>query len=194
MEPEVTTDDSVESESDGSDMESDGSNITSLMLSRQVSKCSAEVYRYEVLSTERLVDKMEANINDINKLMDPPIPKSTVMALLDHFKWDKARFLERYFDDYDNLFKEANISKPKSAKEKQTNNQMKKLRSEDEILCEICFTEERKLSITCLDECGHMYCNECWKSYLNCKVQILETYIFPRGYVCGTIYTKLFIL
>ena len=183
MEPQPSTDDSIDWEEDGSDLESDESNNIP-DFSREVSKSSTDVYRYEVLSTVRLLDKMEAYINDINTVMDPPIPKSTVMALLDHFKWDKARFLERYFDDYDNLFKEANISKPKSVKEKQRNNQLKRLRSEDEILCEICFTEERKSRITGLEECGHVYCNDCWKSYLNGKVQILQTYIFSWADFC----------
>ena len=104
MEPQPSTDESIDWEEDGSDLESDESNNIP-DFSREVSKSSTDVYRYEVLSTERLLDKMEAYINDINTVMDPPIPKSTVMALLDHFKWDKARFLERYFDDYDNLFK-----------------------------------------------------------------------------------------
>ena len=169
MEP--PTDDNIDSWFTDGEPDSDGSEVITPILSTQVSKCSVEVYGYEVLSIDKLFHKMEAYINEINAVMDPPIPKSTAMALLDHFKWDQARFLEKYFDDYDKLFEEANISKPKSGKEKQKNNKMKKLRSEDTFLCEICFTENDKSSITGLEECGHVYCNDCWGNYLNCKVK-----------------------
>lgn len=153
------------------DYDPDDDSCLSPPFSTQVSKSSVdEGYRYEVLSTDKLVEKMEAYIQEINSMMEPPIPKSTAMALLNHLKWDKTRFLEQYFDDCDRLFKEAKISRPKTTKEKQKNNILKKLKSVDEILCEICFTSQRKSSNTGLEECGHVYCNDCWRGYLNSKV------------------------
>ena len=135
-------------------------------------------FKYEVLSTDKLVHKMEAYICEINSVIDPPLPKPIAIVLLDHFKWDKDRFLECYYTDRKKIFKEAKISEPKTEYEKAKNNRMKRLKSEDDVLCEICFTEQRKVRNTGLEECGHVYCNDCWEGYLTSKVEILSLSIY----------------
>ena len=132
-------------------------------------------HRFEVLSTNQIANKMDDDIKEINKVINPPLLKTTAMTLLDHFKWDRTRFLEQYFDDKEKVFKEANLAMPKPANETRKNDTRKRLRSEDKILCEICFTKQPKPENTWLEECGHVYCNECWKAYLNSKVQKLIT-------------------
>ena len=153
--------------------------LESPLLTPQVSK--EEGFKYEVLSTDKLFTKMEAYICEVNYVIDPPLPKPIAIVLLDHFKWDKDRFLECYYTDRKKIFKEAKISEPKTEYEKAKNNRMKRLKSEDDVLCEICFTEQRKVRNTGLEECGHVYCNDCWKGYLTSKVEIfVVAYIFTK--------------
>ena len=152
------------------DDESDTSEYS--ILTPQISK--EDIFTYEVLSTSMLFQKMEEYISEINSVIDPPIPQAIAMVLLDHFKWDKNRFLECYYTDYKKVYKDAKISEPKTDYEKMKNNRMKRFKSEDEILCEICFTLQRKGENTGLEECGHVYCNECWEGYLKNKVLISQ--------------------
>ena len=49
-------------------------------------------------------------------------------------------------------------------------NALKTTNSDIDFLCEICFISSSQMYQTWLEECGHMYCNECWKSYFNAKV------------------------
>lgn len=164
--------------SDFEDFESDDSIddiLESPLLTPQLSK--EGIFNYEVLSTDKLVHKMEDYIKEINSVIEPPIPKATAIVLLDNFKWDKGRFMECYFTDTKKVYKEAKISEPKTEYEKVRNNRMKRLKSEDEILCEICFTEQPKIHNTGLEECGHVYCNHCWKGYLKNKVYHYNCYI-----------------
>eukprot|EP00124_Ichthyophonus_hoferi_P001853 Ihof_evm10s109 gene=Ihof_evmTU10s109 len=44
------------------------------------------------------------------------IPNSTARQLLYYFGWDKERLLERYYEDPDRLFQEANVINPNKAK------------------------------------------------------------------------------
>ena len=143
------------------------------ILTPQISK--EDIFTYEVLNTDMLVEKMEDYINEINSVIQPPIPKAIAIVLLDEYKWDKNRFLECYYTDHKKLFKAAKISEPKSDYEKIKNNKMERFKSEDEILCEICFTLQKKWCNTGLEECGHIYCNDCWKVYLKTKVSIFAT-------------------
>ena len=160
----------IEYESDYSTSGSDET-MKSPALSTQVSKISTdEGYTYEVLPVDKLVDKMETTITEIVGMINPPIPNSTAMALLNHFRWDRTRFLDKYFEDEDKLFREASVSKPKTLGEKDEANRLKKVNSLEEILCKICFNSQPKYHNTGLEECGHVYCNQCWRGYLNSKV------------------------
>ena len=150
---------------------SDASNISYSVASSRSSRSSfEEEFAYEVLSIDKLVYKMQLYVIEVNKIIDPPMPKSTTLALLDHFKWDKDKLLDRYYDDKDKLFQETKIANPKSTFDVQKSNALKTTNPDIEFVCEICLIESSKMHQTWLEECGHMYCNDCWKNYLNAKV------------------------
>ena len=150
---------------------SDASNISySITTSRSSQSSFEEEFAYEVLSIEKLVKKMHLYVIEVNKIIDPPMPKSTTMALLDYFKWDKDKLLDRYYDDKDKLFQETKIANPKNTFDVEKSNALKTTNSDIDFLCEICFISSSQMYQTWLEECGHMYCNECWKSYFNAKV------------------------
>ena len=85
----------------------------SIASSRSSRSSLEEEFAYEVLSIDKLVKKMHLYVIEVNKIIDPPMPKSTTMALLDYFKWDKDKLLDRYYDDKDKLFQETKIANPK---------------------------------------------------------------------------------
>lgn len=70
-----------------------------------------EEYPFEVLTTEEIVQHMVDCIKDVNTVVE--IPATTTRILLNHFKWDKEKLMERFYDgDQDKLFKDAHVINP----------------------------------------------------------------------------------
>ena len=91
-------------------------------------------YPFEVLSTEHIVDHMVDCIRDVNTVIQ--IPTTTVRILLNHFKWDKEKLMERYFqDDQDKMFEEAKVVPPN----KKIVNNGSKIKGCTNAECGICF-------------------------------------------------------
>jgi hypothetical protein len=68
-----------------------------MMVSGADKKGSDHAHPYEVLSTEQIVEHMVDCIKEVNSVIQ--IPTTTVRILLNHFKWDKEKLMERYFSD-----------------------------------------------------------------------------------------------
>ena len=90
-------------------------------------------YPFEVLSTEKIVSNMVESIKEVSQVVQDQIPTTTVgiiylflkfpslpqfdkfhqvRILLNHFKWDKERLMERlYSDDQEAMFVEAQVRK-----------------------------------------------------------------------------------
>ena len=86
-------------------------------------------YSFEVLSTEKIVSNMVESIKEVSAVVQDQIPTTTVQIilektvpkqickkfnqvriLLNHFKWDKERLMERlYSDDQEAMFVEAQV-------------------------------------------------------------------------------------
>lgn len=68
-------------------------------------------YPFEVLSTEEIVQHMVDSIKEVNTVVE--IPATTTRILLNHFKWDKEKLMERFYDgDQEKLFAEARVINP----------------------------------------------------------------------------------
>ncbi|VVC98096.1 unnamed protein product [Leptidea sinapis] len=104
-----------------------------------------EEYPYEVLSTEEIVQHMVDCIKEVNTVVE--IPATTTRILLNHFKWDKEKLMERFYDgDQDQLFAEARVINPFRKP-----------------------VTQRPKIMTGL-ECGHRFCTQCWCEYLTTKI------------------------
>lgn len=70
-----------------------------------------EEYQYEVLATEQIVQHMNDCIREVNTVVQ--IPSTTTRILLNYFKWDKEKLMERFYDgNQEELFKEAHVISP----------------------------------------------------------------------------------
>lgn len=66
------------------------------------------------------------------------IPATTTRILLNHFKWDKEKLMEKYYDgDQETFFKEAHVINPFNKPNVITRPKAKKSGTEE---CEICFS------------------------------------------------------
>ncbi|XP_070504016.1 E3 ubiquitin-protein ligase ariadne-1-like [Chironomus tepperi] len=121
-------------------------------------------YPYEVLTTEEIVQHMLDCIKEVTNVVE--IPTTTTRILLNHFRWDKEKLMERFYDgDQEALFKAAHVINPyvKPKKEPKT---FRCSMMED---CEICFLKYQYTSMTGL-QCGHRFCKSCWVEYLTTKI------------------------
>ncbi|XP_037080478.1 E3 ubiquitin-protein ligase ariadne-1-like isoform X2 [Pollicipes pollicipes] len=125
-------------------------------------------YVFQVLSVEEIVEYMVAEINEVKEVVK--LPRTTIRILLNHFRWDKGKLFERFYDtDQEQLFREAHVVSPfikKTASNPKVNSRRGAVTTEE---CEICLMVQPSSAMTGL-ECGHRFCAGCWAEYLTTKV------------------------
>lgn len=85
------------------------SDVANLSTSRD--RMDFEEFPYEVLTTEQIMQHMSDCIREVNSVVQ--LPPTITRILLNHFKWDKEKLYERYYDgDTRELFNEAHIIDP----------------------------------------------------------------------------------
>ncbi len=131
-----------------------------------------EEYSFEILSTEQIVDHMVASIKDVNSVIQ--IPATTVRILLNHFKWDKEKLMERFYsDDQEKVFKDAKVVSPFNDEDSDSPSASSSAAAASKkpstAECDICFLTLYPSMMTGL-ACGHNYCTSCWTEYLTTKI------------------------
>jgi len=125
-------------------------------------------FSFEILSTEQIVQHMVKCISEVTNVIQ--IPPTTVRILLNHFKWDKEKLMERYYgdeQDQEKMFLEAKVVSP--FRPKPTTSKKSSKKPTDSCDCEICCLSLPRSMMTSL-ECGHLYCNACWGEYLTIRI------------------------
>ncbi|KAK3604434.1 hypothetical protein CHS0354_013834 [Potamilus streckersoni] len=131
----------------------------------------AEDFKYEVLTADQIVQFMVDCIKEVNAVVQ--IPSTITRILLNHFKWDKEKLMERYYDgDQERLFAEAHVISPYRRDQGRPTRRVTRSaasNSSDNTTCEICFDSRNTTEMSGL-ECGHKFCLECWCEYLTSKI------------------------
>lgn len=126
-------------------------------------------YPFEVLTTEDIVQNMVDTIKEVNSVIH--ISSTTVRILLNHFKWDKEKLLEKFYtDDQDQMFKDAKVINPfKKPPSQKIQSSSKTSPANQTLECDFCCLRHPRSLMTGL-ECGHLYCTSCWTQYLTTKI------------------------
>lgn len=129
----------------------------------------AEEFRYEVLTPEKICSYMIDVIDEVNQVLE--LPSTQTRILLHHFRWDKEKLMERFYDgDQERLFKDAHIVNPFSSSRNENKSKSSKNKNFNASAeCEICFLPADDKGMNGL-ECGHRFCRECWGAYLKTKI------------------------
>ena len=132
-------------------------------------------------------------ITEVNEVIK--LPTTTVRLLLHHFRWDKEKLMERFYDPnhQDELFRQAHIVNPfkkpaqlqtqvSSSSHRSTRRQnsatspssassltTNPMRTLPEQTCLICCSTRSTGDMAGL-ECGHVFCISCWRYYLTTKI------------------------
>lgn len=87
------------------------SNDLSKSLSKRTQVELDDEFKYEVLTPDKIVQHMIECIKNVNQVLE--LTPTTTRILLHHFRWDKEKLMERFYDgDQDRLFKEAHVVSP----------------------------------------------------------------------------------
>ena len=68
-------------------------------------------YPYEVLTTEQVLQHMNECVKQVSVVTE--MPSTIVRMLLNHFRWDEQKLMERFYDgDQEKFFSEAQVANP----------------------------------------------------------------------------------
>ncbi|KAI0978171.1 hypothetical protein GJ496_011485 [Pomphorhynchus laevis] len=128
-------------------------------------------FKYKVYRPDELLIHMNEIVEEVYDILG--LSKSVVRMLLLHYKWDKEKLIERYFEsDTTQLLCDANIT-PASSDFTDTENCLLSSSSSticaDAVYCGICFLCFPMDGTSSL-RCRHEFCNTCWDSYLNTQI------------------------
>ncbi|ESO01657.1 hypothetical protein HELRODRAFT_100509 [Helobdella robusta] len=133
-----------------------------------------EDYLHEVLSPDEVVKHMNDCIKEVNVILQ--LPTTITRILLNHFKWDRDKLMERYYDDdQDKLFADVRVVSP--FKMPITNppplpppqsSLLAAPGGKFKVRFNVIFVGPMYL-MTGL-QCGHTFCASCWSKYLTTKI------------------------
>eukprot|EP01114_Cavostelium_apophysatum_P018563 TRINITY_DN576_c0_g1_i1.p1 TRINITY_DN576_c0_g1~~TRINITY_DN576_c0_g1_i1.p1 ORF type:complete len:511 (+),score=127.36 TRINITY_DN576_c0_g1_i1:176-1708(+) len=127
-------------------------------------------HSYEVLKQESILNESKHLIDAVVSVCGIPTAAAAA-ALLRHFKWNKDRLIESYMDNQEKTCTDAGLSTlelerpvpdPKKTHE-----------------CLICM-DSLPAAETFALSCGHRYCKDCWKGYLEVKIKDGPTSVYAR--------------
>jgi len=95
--------------------------------------------------------------------------------LLNKANWDQDKLLSEYFSDTEAFLKQHALDEKtiSSSSDKLSTDTMEEV--EEEITCSICFDDFPPAETTKLDECKHLFCNDCWGENLAFQISTGHT-------------------
>lgn len=122
---------------------------------RMMKKATREVHERTAVSIDFLFSRLE----DFSSFSTLQLSNTTARAFLNYFNWDLKKFSSEYNEDGTALYEKAKIQNPRKRKHKSI---------KDDNICDLCFSDG--LSDSQLIGCGHRFCDECFRQYLNSKI------------------------
>eukprot|EP01065_Artemidia_motanka_P050850 TRINITY_DN8793_c1_g1_i1.p1 TRINITY_DN8793_c1_g1~~TRINITY_DN8793_c1_g1_i1.p1 ORF type:complete len:514 (+),score=79.95 TRINITY_DN8793_c1_g1_i1:77-1543(+) len=110
-----------------------------------------------VLSAARLQEQQGEQIRSVAELLS--VNSATARLLLRHFRWDKDRLSELYFDNPDRIMESIGVAAGTAAT-------LARSCSDGVTPCAICFNASPTEGFAALAQCGHRFCAPCFASYL----------------------------
>lgn len=114
---------------------------------------------YRVIDEEELLQELRALIHEIASVLENSPAVSAI--LLRHYGWNKEKLFEGYYLDPVKARQDAGVELADVAPPELTENQ--------EHDCHICCDAYPSNEMYSMG-CGHLYCVNCWKSYLSVKI------------------------
>lgn len=146
---------------------------------KELSKGTVPNLKYECLTTQNIFENMLAKVNHLQPIFN--IPSEDILILLQHYDWNEERLLEVWTERMDDLLIEIGINPSHNTSSNQQDSTADDKNSNDIIInttrdvifknkfyCIICC--EEKSTETFALECGHEYCIDCYRHYIEDKL------------------------
>lgn len=114
---------------------------------------------YTTLSDAELRNKQKEQVEDVRHILGQPVEQTAI--LLRYFKWQKERLIDKYMDDPDKVLEDAGLGA-----EWNDDPKLEKVRG---FSCDICCDDDAEMNTYSM-RCGHRYCADCYKQYLENKI------------------------
>ncbi len=121
---------------------------------------------FACLSPQEIIHQQSKEIQSVADLFS--ISSSLAGLLLRHFQWKKEKLIAKFFENPEQVYKEAGITESSST------STSKAIELSGLEMCSICGEDMPAESCTALG-CAHRFCNDCWKTYLTTKIKEGET-------------------
>lgn len=122
---------------------------------------------YDIVFVGEIFQEMDEFVGTVSCVLD--ISKTATRILLKHFKWDKDKLMEKYYEgDPEKLFAEAHIGNFLK------NNEESKHYSSDTNECQVCNSNVESAECFGL-RCGHLFCTNCWDRYFRIKIASIDS-------------------
>lgn len=122
---------------------------------------------YVIRNSSEITPLLDALVNEVSVLLE--VTEDEAQSLLQYIKWDKERLIDEYFSDPDQIRRKAGLEYFTS--ELLTtlippNMQIPPNHKIRTFKCRICCDEECDIRTGFQVGCGHYFCRDCYKSYL----------------------------
>ena len=144
---------------------------------KEMSEGSVPNLNYEVLTTQQFFENILSRLDHLQPIFN--IPREDILLLMQHYDWNEERLLENWTERMDELLVEIGLSQKGSA----APNSLDKKSSTpattgDKVKRGIAFRENFDCIICCEEkdtqtfslECGHEYCIDCYRHYIENKL------------------------
>ena len=116
---------------------------------------------FTVLSPEQIQAYQEKQVNEVSSILGQP-PEATAI-LLRHLRWNKERLIDQYMEKTEEVLESAGLGE-----ESQTH--PPRLEKVKGFMCDICCDDDVELDTFAM-KCGHRFCANCYKQYLQTKIK-----------------------
>ncbi|KAI5454771.1 hypothetical protein NCC49_003655 [Naganishia albida] len=131
---------------------------------------------YKALSIQQIQEEQKRLVEEVAGLIDTDA--STAATLLRHFRWNREKLTETYWENSEKVLDDAGLeiikspvtaTKPLPSRTKSRSAVASKKPFECPICC-IDYSADEVERQTLDLSCGHRFCKECWKGYLENKI------------------------
>eukprot|EP01125_Pyxidicula_operculata_P012773 TRINITY_DN4200_c0_g1_i1.p1 TRINITY_DN4200_c0_g1~~TRINITY_DN4200_c0_g1_i1.p1 ORF type:complete len:739 (+),score=129.08 TRINITY_DN4200_c0_g1_i1:39-2255(+) len=137
-------------------------------------KLEQEAIGSKSLSAGQINSLRDSKIKNVSEILN--IPAHYANKLLDYVKWNDDKLLAEYFGNEEELLKKAGLDTSILGKNSTKDKDKDGDSSSAIIECSVCLDDVPSSQMTTLEECGHSFCNGCWKE--NLELQIKEGHTF----------------
>ncbi|CCD23533.1 E3 ubiquitin-protein ligase HEL1 NDAI_0B05000 [Naumovozyma dairenensis CBS 421] len=152
------------------DDEDDNDDLLALPITMSTKKALSEGsvpnLKYECLTTQGIYERMLKRIHHLQPLFS--IPPDDILILMQHYDWNEERLLEKWTEKMDDLLEEIGLNVTSKKIVDNTNSNTRGLKYRKDFSCFICCDD--KTTETFSLECGHEYCLDCYRHYIEDKL------------------------